>query len=89
MTMTLFERLLGSERHILTESQRAIALYKGRFMGILGPGEVCISTTSRNARGRMGSPESEVYLASPYAVAAAAVAGRIVDPREMLTGEAA
>lgn len=57
--------------------------------GILGPGEVCISTTSRNARGRMGSPESEVYLASPYSVAAAAVAGRIVDPREMLTGEAA
>lgn len=39
MTMTVFERLLGSERHILTESQRAIALYKGRFMGILGPGE--------------------------------------------------
>lgn len=57
--------------------------------GILGPGEVCISTTSRNARGRMGSPESEVYLASPYSVAAAAVAGKVVDPRGMLTEEAA
>ena len=57
--------------------------------GILGPGEVCISTTSRNARGRMGSPESKVYLASPYSVAAAAVAGQIVDPRDFLAGVAA
>lgn len=57
--------------------------------GILGPGEVCISTTSRNARGRMGSRDSEVYLASPYSVAAAAVAGRIVDPRDLLTEDAA
>ena len=57
--------------------------------GILGPGEVCISTTSRNARGRMGSPDSEVYLASPYSVAAAAVAGKVVDPRHMLAEEAA
>ena len=48
--------------------------------GVLGPGEVCISTTSRNAQGRMGSPESKVYLGSAYAVAAAAVAGEIVDP---------
>lgn len=52
--------------------------------GILGPGEVSISTTSRNARGRMGSPESEVYLGTPYSVAAAAVAGEIVDPRPYL-----
>ncbi|MDX1690059.1 MAG: aconitase/3-isopropylmalate dehydratase large subunit family protein [Acidimicrobiia bacterium] len=57
--------------------------------GILGPGEVCISTTSRNAKGRMGSPDSEVYLASPYGVAAAAVAGRIVDPRDLLQEVAA
>jgi 3-isopropylmalate/(R)-2-methylmalate dehydratase large subunit len=57
--------------------------------GILGPGEVCISTTSRNARGRMGSPEADVYLGSPYAVAAAAVAGRIVDPRALLAEVAA
>ena len=57
--------------------------------GILGPGEVCISTTSRNARGRMGSPDSEVYLGSPYSVAAAAVAGKIIDPRDLLKEVAA
>jgi 3-isopropylmalate/(R)-2-methylmalate dehydratase large subunit len=48
--------------------------------GVLGPGEVCISTTSRNTRGRMGSTESRVYLGSAYTVAAAAVAGEIIDP---------
>lgn len=52
--------------------------------GVLAAGEVCISSTSRNFKGRMGHPEAEVYLGSPYSVAAAAVAGRIVDPREML-----
>ncbi|MDB5966351.1 MAG: 3-isopropylmalate dehydratase large subunit [Polaromonas sp.] len=43
-----------------------------------------ISSTARNFRGRMGSPDTQVYLASPYTVAASAVAGRICDPREML-----
>jgi 3-isopropylmalate/(R)-2-methylmalate dehydratase large subunit len=52
--------------------------------GVLAPGEICISTTSRNTRGRVGSPEAEIYLASPYAVAAAAVAGRVTDPRRYL-----
>lgn len=52
--------------------------------GILGEGEVCISSTNRNFRGRMGANSAEVYLASPYTVAAAAVAGRIADPREFL-----
>jgi 3-isopropylmalate/(R)-2-methylmalate dehydratase large subunit len=51
---------------------------------ILAPGERCIATTNRNFRGRMGSDESEVYLASPYTVAASAVAGEIADPRAML-----
>jgi homoaconitate hydratase family protein len=54
----------------------------GGHMGVLGAGEACISSTNRNFRGRMGSPEAEVYLGSPATVAAAAVAGRIVDPRE-------
>ncbi|MBT6961284.1 MAG: 3-isopropylmalate dehydratase, partial [Rhodospirillaceae bacterium] len=52
--------------------------------GIIAAGEVCISSTNRNFQGRMGSNESSVYLGSPYTVAAAAVAGHIIDPREML-----
>jgi 3-isopropylmalate/(R)-2-methylmalate dehydratase large subunit len=50
----------------------------------LGEGEVGISTTSRNFRGRMGARTSQTYLASPYTVAATAVTGRITDPRDFL-----
>ncbi|UYV37374.1 aconitase family protein [Rhodobacteraceae bacterium D3-12] len=57
----------------------------GMGAGILADGEVCIASTSRNFRGRMGSAGADVYLASPYTVAAAAVAGEITDPREMLS----
>lgn len=52
--------------------------------GVLTENEVCISSTNRNFRGRMGANSAEVYLGSPYTVAASAVAGRIADPREFL-----
>ena len=46
--------------------------------------QVCISSTARNFKGRMGDPSSKVYLASPYTVAASAIAGTMVDPRDMM-----
>ena len=51
--------------------------------GILAPGENAITTTNRNFRGRMGSPEAQVYLANAWVAAAAAVAGELVHPREI------
>jgi 3-isopropylmalate/(R)-2-methylmalate dehydratase large subunit len=53
----------------------------GYHMGLLGPGEVCITSSTRNFTGRMGSAEAEIYMASPATVAASAVAGFIRDPR--------
>ncbi|HWM45079.1 MAG TPA: 3-isopropylmalate dehydratase large subunit [Burkholderiales bacterium] len=51
---------------------------------VLGEDVVAISSTARNFKGRMGAASSQVYLASPYTVAATAAAGRICDPRELL-----
>jgi 3-isopropylmalate/(R)-2-methylmalate dehydratase large subunit len=52
----------------------------GGHLGILAPGEVAIATTNRNFVGRMGHPQSKVYLANPAVTAASAVIGRIAGP---------
>jgi 3-isopropylmalate/(R)-2-methylmalate dehydratase large subunit len=57
----------------------------GGYMGVLAAGERCVSTTNRNFVGRMGHPESEVYLANPAVAAASAVLGRIAGPGEVMS----
>jgi 3-isopropylmalate/(R)-2-methylmalate dehydratase large subunit len=55
-------------------------------VGFLSDGEACITSTTRNFKGRKGSMNADIYLAGPLTVAAAALEGKIVDPREVLDG---
>jgi 3-isopropylmalate/(R)-2-methylmalate dehydratase large subunit len=75
------QALLDAGGVLLPNACGACAGY-GEFR--FGDDDVVVSSTARNFKGRMGSPLAQVYLGSPYTVAASAVAGRICDPRELL-----
>jgi 3-isopropylmalate/(R)-2-methylmalate dehydratase large subunit len=75
------QALVDAGARLLPNACGACAGY-GEFQ--FGDDDVVISSTARNFRGRMGSPLSQVYLGSPYTVAASAATGRISDPRELL-----
>ena len=75
------QTLLDAGAELLPASCGMCAGYGDR---LLAENAVAISTTARNFKGRMGAPSARVYLASPYTVAASALAGRIADPREVL-----
>ncbi|HUZ74586.1 MAG TPA: aconitase/3-isopropylmalate dehydratase large subunit family protein [Stellaceae bacterium] len=58
----------------------------GGHMGVLGPGEICITASTRNFKGRMGDPSARIYMASPATVAASALAGRIAGAADYFAG---
>lgn len=78
----LIERLLEAGAQVVTPG---CGVCQPR-VGFLSDGEVCITATTRNFKGRKGSMQAEIYLAGPLTVAAAALAGEIVDPKEVLDG---
>ena len=55
-------------------------------VGFLSDGEVCITATTRNFKGRKGSMNAEIYLGGPLTVTAAAIAGELADPKEVFSG---
>ena len=57
---------------------------QGGHMGVLGPGDVCITASTRNFKGRMGDPSARIFMASPATVAASAIKGYIAHPAEFL-----
>jgi 3-isopropylmalate/(R)-2-methylmalate dehydratase large subunit len=77
----VMEILLDSGAQLLPTGCGACA---GYGIGQLAEGEICLASTARNFQGRMGEKTSEVYLASPYTVAASAVSGSIADPRDVM-----
>jgi 3-isopropylmalate/(R)-2-methylmalate dehydratase large subunit len=83
------EAMRNGDLAILSEAGATIlpsgcAICYGGHQGALADGERCISSSNRNSTGRMGNRHAEIYLASPATVAAAAVAGEIIDPGELL-----
>jgi 3-isopropylmalate/(R)-2-methylmalate dehydratase large subunit len=76
----LIENLYGCGCAVSTPDMRTVSL--ADIHGILAKGERALATTNRNFVGRMGHPESEVYLANPAVAAASAILGRIASPEE-------
>jgi 3-isopropylmalate/(R)-2-methylmalate dehydratase large subunit len=75
-------RLLAEAGALITNS--SCGACGGIDKGLIGAGQACLSTSNRNFRGRMGSPDGLIYRASPLVAAAAAMTGRLTDPRPLL-----